>query len=118
MQERKTAGFFLEVLIIVLIFGTLTGIAVPRVNQMIAKADVVAQESELHSIQAAVIAMLYDSDTHTLKPVGPVSDMSQVFTSDTPPLVLADYLGMENGSLSTGCNYSFTAKGKVTQAGP
>ena len=118
MQERKTAGFFLEVLIIMVIFGTLTGIAVPRVNQMIARADVAAQESELHSIQAAVIAMLYDSDTHALEPVGPTSDMSEVLTSDAPPLVLADYLDMENGSLYSGCNYTFTAKGKVIQVLP
>ena len=36
--------------------------------------------------------MLTESDTGTLKPVGPTADMSQVQTSDMPLLVLADYL--------------------------
>ena len=38
--------------------------------------------------------------------------------SDTPPLVLADYLITEGGLLSSGCNYSFDVNGKVTQILP
>jgi len=118
MQERKAAGFFLEVFIVVLVLGTLSAIAIPRVGQMIERGGVVAQETELHNIQTAVIEMLCDSSTRALEPVGPTTDMNEVLTRDTPPLVLADYLGMEDDSLSCGCNYTFAADGKVTQVAP
>ncbi len=116
MQEKKAAGFFLEIFMIVAVLGTLSAIAIPSVGQMIAKTDAVAQESELHNIQTAVIEMLYDSTTGTLEPVGPTADMGEVRTSDTLPLVLADYLlGRDGGSLNSGCSYTFDAHGKVTQ---
>ncbi len=115
MQEKKVAGFFLEIFIIVAVLGTLSAIAIPRVGQMIAKTGVVAQGSELHNVQTAVIEMLCDSNTRTLEPVGPTADMNEVLTSDTPPLVLADYLAVDGGSLSSGSTYIFDAHGKVTQ---
>lgn len=119
MQEKQAAGLFLEVFIVVAILGTLSAIAIPRVGEMINKAGVGSQESELHNIQTAVIAMLCDSTTGTVEPVGPTDDMSEVCTSDTPPLVLADYLtGLDGGSLNTGCNYTFAADGTVTQIPP
>lgn len=101
-----------------LVLGTLSAIAIPRVGQMIERGDVVAREAELHNIQTAVIEMLCDSSTRALEPVGPTADMTEVTTSDIPPLVLADYLGMENGSLSCSCNYTFAADGKVIQFAP
>jgi len=85
---------------------------------MMAKTGAIAQESELHNIQTAVIEMLSDSDTHTLEPVGPTADMNEVLTSDKPPLVLADYLAIDGGSLSSGCSYTFDTHGKVTQTLP
>lgn len=118
MQEKKAAGFFLEIFMIVAVLGTLSAIAIPSVGQMIAKTDAVAQESELRNIRTAVIEMLVDSNTRTLEPVGPTANMNEVLTSDTPPLVLADYLAMDGGSLSSGCNYTFDAHGKVTQILP
>ncbi len=119
MQEKQAAGFFLEVLIVVAILGTLSAIAIPRVGQMIHETEATSQESELHNIQTAVIEMLCDSTTGTLEPVGPTDDMSEVRTSDTSPLVLADYLlGLDGGSLNTGCNYTFAADGTATQVLP
>jgi Tfp pilus assembly major pilin PilA len=115
MQEKKVAGFFLEIFMVVAVLGTLSAIAIPRVGQMMAKTDTVAQKSELHIIQVAVIEMLCDSSARTLEPVGPTADMGEVLTTDTPPLVLADYLITDGGSLSLGCNYTFDANGKVTQ---
>lgn len=119
MQEKKAAGIFLEIFIVVAILGTLSAIAIPSVGQMMDKAGISAQKSELHNIQTAVIEMLYDSTTGTLEPVGPTADMSEVRTSDTPPLVLADYLlGLDGGTLNSRCNYTFAADGKVTQILP
>jgi len=119
MQEKKAAGIFLEIFIVMAILGTLLAIAIPRVGQMIHKAEATSQESELQNIQTAVIEMLYDSTTGTLEPVGPTADMSEVRTSDTPPLVLADYLlGLDGGSLNSRCNYTFAADGRITQILP
>jgi type II secretory pathway pseudopilin PulG len=119
MQEKQVAGFFLEIFIVVAILGTLSAIAIPRVGQMIHKAGVTTQESELQNIQTAVIEMMYDSNTGTLEPVGPTADMSEVRTSDMPPLVLKDYLlGQHSGLLKSGCTYTFTADGNVTQILP
>ena len=119
MQEKKAAGIFLEIFIVMAILGALFAIAIPRVGQMIHKAEATSQESELQNIQTAVIEMLYDSTTGTLEPVGPTADMSEVRTSDTPPLVLADYLlGLDGGSLNSRCNYTFAADGTVTQILP
>lgn len=119
MQEKQATGIFLELFIVVAILGTLSAIAIPHVGQMVHKAGVTSQESELHNIQAAVIEMIYDSNTGTLKPVGPTADMSEVRTSDTPPLVLKDYLlGQDSDLLKSGCTYTFTADGEVTQILP
>lgn len=116
MQEKKAAGIFLEIFVVMAVLGTLLAVAIPRVGQMMEKAETGSQKSELHNIQVAVIEMLYDSTMGTLEPVGPTTDMSEVRTSDTPPLVLADYLlGLDGGSLNLRCNYTFAANGKVTQ---
>lgn len=119
MQEKKVAGIFLEIFIVVAILGTLSAIAIPSVGQMMDKTNAVAQKAELHNIQTAVIEMLYYSTMGTLEPVGPTADMSEVRTSDTPPLVLADYLlGLDGGSLNSRCDYTFAADGKVMQILP
>jgi len=119
MQEKQAAGFFLEIFIVVAILGILSAIAVPHVGQMLDKAGVSSRESELHNIQTAVIQMMTDSNTVTLEPVGPTADMSEVRTSDSPPLVLKDYLlGPDSDLLKSGCKYTFTADGHVTQVLP
>ena len=75
--------------------------------------------TEFDNIQTAVTAMLSESDTGVLEPVGPTADMSKVKTADTPPLVLTDYLiGLDETSLKSGCIYTFTADGTVIQILP
>jgi len=116
MQEKKATGFFLEIFLVMSILGSLLAVAVPSVSRMIDKAGVASQDSELHNIQTAVMEMLYDSTTGTMEPVGPTTDMSEVQTSDTPPLVLTDYLlFLDDGSLNSGCSYRFAPDGQVTQ---
>jgi type II secretory pathway pseudopilin PulG len=120
MQERQTAGLFLEIFVVMAILGVLSAIAIPHVGQMINKSKFESQEAELHNIQTAVTEMLYDSKTDTLEPVGPTDDMSQVHTTDTPPLVLTDYLqGMgDDPIVKSGCSYIFSANSTVRQILP
>jgi len=119
VQERAASGFFIEIVVVVAILGFLSAIAIPNVGKLIGKGKIESYESELHNIQTAVTAMLTDSATGTLKPVGPTADMSQVQTSDTPPLVLTDYLTcLDEALVKSGCTYAFTANGTVTQIPP
>ncbi len=119
MQDKNIAVIFLEIFVIVGILGTLSAVALPSIGKMFDKGKVESRDLELHNIQTAVIEMLCDSSTGTLKPVGPTADMGLVRTGDTPPLVLTDYLlGLENNRLRTDCTYNFTADGTVMQVLP
>jgi type II secretory pathway pseudopilin PulG len=119
MQEKQVAGVFLEIFVVVVILGLLSAVAVPHVSQMMSKSKFTARETEFQNIQTAVIEMLHDSIIGTLEPVGPTADMSWVHTTDTPPLILTDYLlGVKDGSVRLGCTYSFSADGTVNQIKP
>ena len=119
MQDKQATGFFLEIFIIVTVLATLATAAIPQVVRMIGKAEAGSQDTEFHNIQTAVVEMLYDSSTGTLEAMGPTADMSKVRTSDSPPLLLTDYLhGLEAGSLKLGCSYVFTVDGTVMQILP
>lgn len=119
MQEKQLAGLFLEIFVIVAILGLLSAVAIPHVGQMMSKSKRISLETELQNMQTAVTEMLHNSITGTLEPVGPTADMGQVHTTDTPPLVLKDYLlGMSDGSVRLGCTYSFSADGTVNQIRP
>ncbi|OGO45447.1 MAG: hypothetical protein A2Z05_04885 [Chloroflexi bacterium RBG_16_60_22] len=119
MQEKQATGVFLEMLIVVVILGLLAAIAMPHVSQLFGKGKAEAWEAELHNIQTATVAMLFDSGTGTLVPVGPTADMTLVHTTDSPPLVLADYLGgLDGGAVTLGCQYIFAADGTVRQLLP
>ena len=119
MQERQTARFFLEILVVVVILGTLLAVAIPHINRLFNKDETESYESELHQIQTAVAKMLVESTTKTLVPVGPTSDMGEVHTSDTPPLVLTNYLPETDGRLFVSeSTYVFSVNGTVTKASP
>ena len=119
IKDRQVAGLFLEIFVVVVILGLLSAVAVPHVSQMMSKSKFVSRETEFQNIQTAVTEMLHDSISGTLEPVGPTADMGRVHTTDTPPLVLKDYLlGMKDGSVRLGCTYSFSADGTVNQIRP
>lgn len=119
MEERDGAGFFLEIVVVIAILSCLSAVALPDINRLIGKGKPESRDSELHGIQTAVTEMLVDSAAGTLKPVGPTADMSLVQTSDTPPLVLSDYLfGLDGTSVKSGCSYTFAADGTVIQIPP
>ena len=119
MEEKKGAGFFLEVLVVIALLTSLTAVAIPNIGQLLSKGKIVSYGSELHNIQVAVTEMLSESADGSLMPVGPTADMSQVRTSDSPPLILTNYLtGLESTSIESGCTYTFAADGTITQTQP
>jgi type II secretory pathway pseudopilin PulG len=119
MQEKQVAGLLLEIFVVVLMLSLLLAVAIPHVGQMLSKSKTVSRDTELQNIRTAVIEMLCDSDTGTLVPVGPTNDMSQVHTSDIPPLILSDYLlGKSDGVENEVCTYSLTADGTAIQIVP
>ena len=119
MPQNRGFNFFIEVLAVVAILGSLSAVATPYVSKFISAGRTEARAAELHNIQTAVVEMLVDSDTGILKDVGPTTDMNLVQTTDQPPLTLNDYLyGLKGTHVSSVCQYRFGSNGTVIQAEP
>ncbi|HSW57538.1 MAG TPA: type II secretion system protein [Dehalococcoidales bacterium] len=117
-SKIRQAGFSLiELLVVVAILGALAAVAVPNIGKFINKGKTEAYATELHNIQLAVMAMLNESTTGELVPANDISILSQVVTTDVPPLKLSDYLIPLDIDLSSRskCTYDFTFDGRVTQ---
>jgi type II secretory pathway pseudopilin PulG len=119
MQEKTGIGPFFEIMVVVMLMGVMSAVAIPHVGQMIHKGKNESQELELHHIQTAVVQMLSESNTGALEPVGPTGDMNQVQTTDEPHLTLNEYLiGLDGSAIKSKCTYIFSANGTVRQIPP
>ena len=119
MQRKRKIGFILEAILVFILVAVLSSIAVPQIDQMIDNDREKLHAEELDDIQGAVAEMLADSQSGTLKPVGPTQDMGQVETDDIIPLILMDYLH-DNGTftIESDCHYIFSSDGIVIQDCP
>ena len=122
-------GFTLiELLVVIGILGAIAAIVVPNVGSFIGRGKEESYQTELHNVQTSMMAMLVDSETGKLNPIGPTKDMSTVKTTDTTPLVLSDYLTglwddpdtplVTEALVTTGCEYEFLVDGTVIQTTP
>jgi type II secretory pathway pseudopilin PulG len=116
IRVKQIAGFFLIAFFVTAFLGILAAVAIPNVGRMIAKEETETRLAEFNTVQAAVNEMLSQSVCGAIEPIGPTSDMCEVWTRDTCPLILADYL--EGVKLDSGCRYCFTADGTVVQMVP
>ena len=123
-------GFTLvELLVVIGILGVIAAVVVPNVGSFIGRGKSESYETELHNVQTSTMAMLTDSTSSELVLVDVATkDMSTVKTTDSPALVLSDYLtGLgddpatdleETTCVKTGCSYTFAEDGTVTQELP
>ena len=81
--KRGEKGFTLiEVLVVVAILGVLAAVVVPRIDGIMGSGKEEAAESELHSIQTALTAVMVDNDWTSVNAKTGVSTFSAPAASD------------------------------------
>ena len=112
-------GFTLiELLVVVAVLGALAVVAIPNVGKFIGQGQTESYETELHNIQTACLALMADQGASQLDAgTYPIvtGDMDLILANS---VALSGYVtGLDaNGVVKSGCTYSFTIDGTVTQA--
>jgi hypothetical protein len=116
MEHDQSSWFIIVIFAVLGVIGALAAVAIPHTVEMAYAAKAEDRATELYTIQTAVAGMLSQSPVHQIQPIGRIVDMGLVQTTDTRPLVLADFLpDVKDGRLDSGYSYSFTADGLVLQ---
>jgi len=119
-------GFTLiELLVVVAILGALAAVAIPNVGKFIGEGKTESYDTELSNVQTAVMAMMVESDTGKLDGgTGVETDDMDTVTAPyggvASAIKLSDYMtGLDaDGKVKSGCKYTFTADGDITQTLP
>ena len=113
-----TKGFTLvEILVVVAVLAAMAVVAGVYIGKSLDDSKTEAYATELYDIRVAVSNMLHESEAGILDSAqSDISDMDLV-TADSGVQVLSDYLDQihPDGNVLTGCTYSFTVDGTVTQ---
>ena len=116
-------GFTLvQLLVVIAIIGVMASIVVPNVGRFIGRGRTEAYAAELHNVQIATMALLAESTAAELdaSSCGTAQSDMDLVTTDSGALVLSTFLTGLNadGTVKSGCTYTFAQDGAVNQTTP